>query len=137
ARKLGRPVKWIEERAENLQAGGHARDTHFSYEVGYRADGTVTALKVRITADVGAPATLVGWVMSFATAYCVPTVYRIENVEVELFSVVTNKCPWNSYRGFGKDAASFLMDRVMDHVARASGVNRATVRRKNYIPSDA
>ncbi len=51
-----------------------------------------------------------------------PGVYRIPNNHIELFVVVTNKCPWNSYRGFGKDSASFLMDRVIEHVVRETGL---------------
>jgi carbon-monoxide dehydrogenase large subunit len=63
-------------------------------------------------------------------------VYRIPSNHIELFVVVTNKCPWNSYRGFGKDSASFLMDRVIDHVTKVTGLDRVAVRRKNFIPAD-
>jgi carbon-monoxide dehydrogenase large subunit len=133
SRKLGRPVKWIEERAENFAATGHSRDTRFDYEVAFRTDGTVTALRVRVVADVGAPTALLGWGMSFVTAYCLPATYKIPNVRIQLFVVVTNKCPWNAYRGFGKDAASFLMDRVMDRVAKITGLDRAEVRLRNFI----
>jgi carbon-monoxide dehydrogenase large subunit len=133
SRKLGRPVKWIEERSENFATTGHSRDTRFDYEVAFRGDGTVTGLRVRVVADVGAPTALLGWGMSFVTAYSLPTMYKIPNVRVKLFVVVTNKCPWNAYRGFGKDAASFLMDRVMDRVAKATGLDRAEVRLRNFI----
>jgi carbon-monoxide dehydrogenase large subunit len=136
SRKLGRPVKWIEERAENFQATGHARDVKFIYDAAFRGDGTITGLKVKVIADVGAPTALLGWGMSFVTAYSLPCVYRIPNNRVELFVVVTNKCPWNAYRGFGKDAASFLMDRIMDRVARATGIDRAELRLRNFIPPD-
>jgi carbon-monoxide dehydrogenase large subunit len=136
ARKVGRPVKWIEERYENFQVGGHSRDTRFSYEAAYRNDGRITGIKIRVVADVGAPTALLGWGMSFVTWYCLPTVYDIPNVKMELFSVVTNKCPWNAYRGYGKDAASFLMDRVVDHVTRTVGRDRAEVRFLNFIPPD-
>ncbi len=136
ARKLGRPVKWIEERTENFQTGGHARDTRFRYDVAYKDDGEVTGIRLEVLADVGAPTALCGWGMSFVTWYCLPCVYKIPNSETHLRSVVTNKCPWNAYRGYGKDAASFLMDRIMDHVARETGLPRADVRFKNFIPAD-
>src|SRR3990170_4269854 len=136
ARKLRRPVKWIEERSENFQTGGHARDTRFTYEAAYRNDGTVTGIRLRVIADVGAPSALCGWGMSFVTWYCLPCVYKIPNSETHLRSVVTNKCPWNAYRGYGKDAASFLMDRIMDHIAMETGIDRAEVRFKNFIPPD-
>ncbi len=137
SRKLGRPVKWIEERAENFQATGHSRDVKLYYDVAFQSDGTVTGLKVKVIADVGAPTALLGWGMSFVTAYSLPCVYKIPNNRVQLFVVVTNKCPWNAYRGFGKDAASFLMDRIMDRVAKATGLDRAEVRLRNFIPPDA
>lgn len=133
ARKLKRPVRWIEERSENLMAGGHAREQRVYYQAAYRKDGTVTGLRVRIVADVGAPAALAGWEMSLVTTFCIPTVYRIPNCHIELFPVATNKCPWNAYRGYGKEMASFLMDRVMDGVARAVGLDRAEVRLRNFI----
>jgi carbon-monoxide dehydrogenase large subunit len=133
ARKLARPIKWIEERFENLLAGGHAREERLYYEAAYKKDGTVTGLRAKVIGDVGAPAGLAGWGMAYVTAYCIPTVYKIANCQVELKIVVTNKCPWNAYRGFGKDAASFLMDRIMESVSKASGVDRAQVRFKNFI----
>ena len=136
ARKLARPIKWIEERTENLLVGGHAREERLYYEAAYKKDGTVTGLRAKVIADVGAPSALCGWGMSFVTAYCIPTCYKIPNNRVQLFSVVTNKCPWNAYRGYGKEAASFLMDRIMDSVAKAVGRDRAEVRLKNYIPPD-
>ena len=134
SRKLGRPVKWIEERSENFQTGGHARDTRFRYEAAFKNDGTVTGIRLEVIADVGAPSALCGWGMSFVTWYCLPCVYKIPNSETHLRSVVTNKCPWNAYRGYGKDAASFLMDRIMDHIARETGRDRAEIRFKNFIP---
>jgi len=136
ARKLARPIKWIEERTENFLVGGHAREERLYYEAAYKKDGRVIGFRAKVIADVGAPSALVGWGMSFVTAYCIPTVYKIENCRVQLFTVVTNKCPWNAYRGYGKEAASFLMDRVMDSVAAKTGVDRAEVRLKNFIQPD-
>jgi carbon-monoxide dehydrogenase large subunit len=133
AMKLKRPVKWIEERYENFLVGGHARDTRFYYEIAYKNDGTLTGLKLRVLADIGAPTALCGYGMSFVTWYCLTTFYKIPNVRMQLQSVVTNKCPWNSYRGYGKDAASFLMERVVDHVAKDLGMDRAEIRFKNFI----
>lgn len=133
ARKLQRPIKWIEERHENFQATGHARDVTLFYRAAFKKDGTVTGLDIRVVADVGAPTALLGWGMSFVTAYCLPTVYRVPNNRIQLNVVVTNKCPWNAYRGFGKDSASFLMDRIMDRVAQETGLDRAAVRLHNFI----
>jgi aerobic carbon-monoxide dehydrogenase large subunit len=131
--KVGRPVKWIETRAENLLVGGHARDTSFRYQAAYKDDGELTGIRLDVIADVGAPSALCGWGMSFVTWYCLPCVYKCENSETHLRSVVTNKCPWNAYRGYGKDAASLLMERIMDHVAKATGIDRAEVRFRNFV----
>src|ERR1700687_955979 len=136
ARKLARPIKWIEERYENLLVGGHARQTRLHYDVAYKKDGSLVGFRVKVIADVGAPAALCGWGQSFVTSYCIPTCYKVPNCRVQLFTVVTNKCPWNAYRGYGKEAASFLMDRVMDKIAKATGLDRADVRLKNFIQPD-
>lgn len=134
--KVGRPVKWIETRMENLLVGGHARDTSFRYKAAYKSDGTLTGIKLDVIADVGAPSALCGWGMSFVTWYCLPCVYKCQNSETHLRSVVTNKCPWNAYRGYGKDAASFLMERIMDRIAGATGLDRTEVRFRNFVQPD-
>ena len=137
ARRLQRPLRWLESRTESFMVGGHARETECRYRVGFEPDGAITALSVDIVADVGAPTSYLGWGMSYVTMYSLPTVYEIENVRVRLTSVVTNKCPWTPYRGFGKDVASFVMDRVVDQVARALGIPSVDVRRRNFISADA
>ena len=137
ARKLGRPIRWTEERHEHFQSIGHARSMRADYEAAYRRDGTVLALRVKILADIGAPSALVGWGMAFSASGLIPGSYRIPSTRVQLTVAVTNTCPWNSYRGFGKDAASLWLERVMDDVARATGLDRAEVRLKNFIPPDA
>jgi carbon-monoxide dehydrogenase large subunit len=136
ARRLKRPVRWMEDRSESLSVGGHSRETTCTYEAGFDSEGNITALRVSIVADVGAPTAYLGWGMSFVTMYSLPTVYRIPNVDVQLQSVVTNKCPWTPYRGFGKDVASWVMDRVVEHVARNLGMSGLEVRRRNLIGSD-
>ena len=102
----GRPVRWVAERREDLLAGGHAREGKFTWEAAYEADGLVTALKVRYVADVGAPSGLAGWGQSYVTGFAIPTVYKIRDTDVEVIAVATNKCPWNAYRGFGKESSS-------------------------------
>jgi carbon-monoxide dehydrogenase large subunit len=136
ATRLRRPVRWIEERVESLVLGGHARETTCDYEVGYDDDGGLTALRVAITADVGAPTSFNGWGMSFVTMLSIPTLYEVPAIEVGLRSVVTNKCPWTPYRGFGKDVATFLMERIMDRLARHTGLDRAVVRTRNFVSPD-
>ena len=136
AKKLERPVRWIEERTENLLAGGHAREMQLDFEAGYEDDGRVVALKVRLIADLGAPSALCGWGMANVAAFLIPGMYRINDVSVERLSVVTNKCPWNAYRAYGKEAACFMLERAMDMVAERTGLGRAEVRFRNFIQPD-
>jgi aerobic carbon-monoxide dehydrogenase large subunit len=131
--KLGRPVRWIEERTENLLAGGHAREMRLAFEAGYEKDGRVSALKVRLLADVGAPSALCGWGMANVAAFLIPAVYKIHDVKVERLTVVTNKCPWNAYRAYGKEASMLMLERMMDLVAECTGLDRAEVRLRNFI----
>ncbi len=136
ARKLERPVRWIEERTENLLAGGHAREMELSFEAGYEPDGRVVALKVRLVADLGAPSALCGWGMASVAAFVIPGVYKIPDVHIERFSVTTNKCPWNAYRAYGKEASCFMLERMMDLVAEKTGLDRVAVRLRNFIQPD-
>jgi aerobic carbon-monoxide dehydrogenase large subunit len=136
-RRLARPVKWIEERREQLGALGHSRDMRCRYRVAFRAGGTVTGLETRLTADLGIPSAQVGRGMAVNTFLCMPGPYRVPNLSISLAGAVTNKAPWQAYRGFGKEAAAFFMDRIMDHVADHTGVDRAQVRLCNFIPADA
>ncbi len=136
ARKLERPVRWIEERTENLVAGGHAREMQLDFDAGYEPDGRVVALKVRLVADLGAPSALCGWGMANVAAFLIPAMYKVNDVSVERLSVVTNKCPWNAYRAYGKEAACFMLERIMDIVAERTGLDRAEVRFRNFIGPD-
>ncbi len=137
ARRVGRPVRWIEDRTESLSVGGHSRETTCSYRVAFNRDGIIEALDVEIVADVGAPTAYQGWGMSIVTMISLPSVYQIPNVSVRLTCLVTNKCPWTPYRGFGKDVASLVMDRIVEHVAREARLDRTAVRFANLVPPGA
>lgn len=136
ALRTRRAVKWVEERSEHLLAGGHAREHTMTFSVAFNADGRVLGLKVHVLGDVGALSALAGWGMSYVGSFVVPGAYKIPHCEVDVSIVVTNKAPWNAYRGFGKEAASFLMERVMDRVAQHLGMDRAAVRLENFISKD-
>ena len=134
--KLRRSIKWIESRDENFASIGHAREMTARVRAAHDDRGVVAGLDVQIVADVGAPTSLVGWGMTFAASGLIPGPYRIPNTRVRLTTVVTNKTPWNSYRGFGKDIANLWLERVMDEVARATGLDRVEVRMRNFLRAD-
>jgi len=133
ALRLRRPVRWIEERAESLMVGGHARETSCDYRATFSPDGRLLGLAVDIVADVGAPTAFLGWGMSVVTMITLPTVYKAAAIDVTLRAVVTNKCPWTPCRGFGKDVATLLMERIMDQAAVTLGIDRVQVRLRNLI----
>ena len=131
AKRLGHPVRWVEERMEYFQGCGHARETFFDFAAGYTPEGRIDGLTVKVVTDVGFP--VGAWVQSFVTAYCLPAAFKVADCSVELAAVVTNKCFWGGYRGFGKEVASFLMDRVLDRIADVTRVDRAEVRLRNFV----
>ncbi len=136
SRKHGRAVRYVEERTEHLLAAGHCRETILEFEAGYRNDGRIAGLKVRVIADVGAQRYGTGWAQAFVTAYSLPTCYKVGDCRIEMTAVCTNKCGWMGYRAFGKEAAAFLMERVLDRIADATGVDRIQVRFRNFIPPE-
>jgi carbon-monoxide dehydrogenase large subunit len=130
---LGTPVRWIEERHEYLAAGGHSRDIACRYRVAFDPDGRLAALDVVLDANLGAPSTIAGFLMSIVTAGTIPGSYLVPALRVQLRGVVTNLGPWQAYRGYGKEASTFFLERILDDVARRTGVDRADVRRRNFV----
>ncbi|GAB1513302.1 xanthine dehydrogenase family protein molybdopterin-binding subunit [Actinophytocola sp. KF-1] len=127
----GAPVKWVEDRRETLMAG--AREQVHRFRVGATRDGRITGLVNEIVADVGALTAQAGWAMPNMSATTQPSGYAVQNVRVDLDIVCTNKPPLNAARGFGKDAAHFVMERAVDLVARELGMDPAEVRRRNFV----
>ncbi|MFC4852197.1 xanthine dehydrogenase family protein molybdopterin-binding subunit [Actinophytocola glycyrrhizae] len=127
----GAPVKWVEDRRETLMAG--AREQVHRFRVGATADGRITGLVNEIVADIGALTAQAGWAMPNMSATTQPSGYAVQDVRVELDIVCTNKPPCNAARGFGKDAAHFVMERAVDLVARELGMDPALVRRRNFV----
>jgi aerobic carbon-monoxide dehydrogenase large subunit len=139
ALKLGRPVKWIESRTENLTSTGFARDYHMDVEIGARTDGTVTALRVSTTADHGAfdaaadptkyPAGMFGVVTGSYT-------FPVAHAEVDAY--FTNKAPGGiAYRcSFRVTEASYAIERGMDILADELGMDPVELRRKNFVRKD-
>ena len=138
ATQLGRPVKWIEDRREHFQSTNHARQQVHRVEVYVKRDGRIVGLRDRLLSDVGAYAsTAVGVGPTITSADLLPGPYDIPCYEVELLALATNKVPSGGYRGFGQPQATFVMERVIDRIARELGLDPAEVRRRNFIGSTA
>jgi carbon-monoxide dehydrogenase large subunit len=136
ARQLGRRVKWVETRHEHMLATIHARDQIHELEVAVRRDGRILGLRARIIGDLGACTPFSQPHSVLVTGLFLPGPYDIPNYEAEILGVVTNKVPYGAYRGFGKSDSNFVMERLMDIVARRLGLDPAELRFRNFIPPE-
>ena len=136
ARKLGMPVRFIEDRLENMRGGDmQGPDRIFDMQAAFDNDGTVRALKIRALDDVGAHASRAPLQLGKPiSAICGP--YRIAAVAYEPISVLTHKTPQEAVRGFGQSPTNFAIERTMDHIARHLGMDRIELRRKNLIAKE-
>ena len=137
ARKLGRPVEWIEDRREHLIASQHARDQIVRAEMAVGEDGTILGLRAHITCDIGAY-TEYPWRTFEAnvTAMAMPGPYKIPAYSYTTVSVATNKCSIGAYRGVGQPVGVFVMERLIDIAAARLGIDRIAMRHRNMIARD-
>jgi carbon-monoxide dehydrogenase large subunit len=135
ARKLGRPVKWIETRSENMVGMTHGRGQVQNVELGATRDGRLVGLRARVVADLGAyPG--IATLLPFLTGQMSSGVYAIPAIEYEAHCVVTNTTPLGAYRGAGRPEAAAMVERAMDMLAAELGVDPADLRRRNFIAPD-
>ena len=135
ARRLKRPVRWLEDRRENLLASAQARDHVNHVEVGARRDGTIVALKSTLICDSGAYSVypVTASLEPLTAAGILPGPYKIGALAYEAYAVATNKCPAGAYRGVGMALGTFVRERVVDMVARRAGLDPIDVRRRNFV----
>ncbi|MBI2016338.1 MAG: xanthine dehydrogenase family protein molybdopterin-binding subunit [Candidatus Rokubacteria bacterium] len=133
ALKLGRPVRWIEERRENLIATNHARDTEYDLEIGFDADGAIRAMRAVIRADIGAYVRTAALVPGEFGAALLPGPYRVPTYACDLWNVVTNKTPVGTLRSPGRPECNFARERLLDVAAGRLGLDPAELRRRNLI----
>lgn len=138
ARKIGRPVKWMGDRAESFLGDTHGRD-HISHaEAAVDAEGRILGLKVETFANLGAYVSQMGaFVPTMAGTAMLTGVYAIPCAHARVRCVVTNTAPTDAYRGAGRPEAAYLIERLIDTVARDLGLARDEVRRRNFIPPEA
>ncbi len=135
ARKTNRPVKWIEDRLENLTALMHACNGIMDVELAYRADGALLALSVRDIADEGKNL-ITPTQHNLIKLGNIANGYRIPAIRYEAWSVLTNKCPSGANRGIGKPFMCFAIERSMALLARRLGLDAAELRLRNYVTAD-
>jgi carbon-monoxide dehydrogenase large subunit len=137
ARMLGRPVKWIEDRNENLTTGGQAREDTLEVEAAVRGDGTILGLRVRMTMDQGAYPGLPIPISMFPSLVrlLLPGAYRIRDYSFESVVAFTNKDRYVSYRGPWA-VETWARERLLDLIARDLGIDRVEIRRRNLLGDD-
>ena len=132
AMQLGRPVKWIETRRENMQATIHGRGQVGEIEIGCKADGTVTGLRYNVVADLGAYHQLLTPAIPTLTGLMLSGAYKIPAIQINVTGVFTNKMATDAYRGAGRPEATYVVERAIDLVAREFGLDPVEVRRRNF-----
>ena len=136
SKRLGIPVKWIEDRSEAFVATTHGRDIIGYVDLAAKRDGTVLGLKMRLIADIGAYNMLLTAAIPTLTMLMANATYDIPAIRTTLTEVFTNKTPTDAYRGAGRPEATYFVERAMDMLARELKMDPADVRRKNFIPSN-
>ena len=136
AMRFGRPVRWLEDRLEHMLTATQERTQTHTIEIGFDDEGRVLALRDHFVHDTGAY-TPRGLVVPLLTAGTLSGPYRIPNIEVSFDSVYTHRVPVTPYRGAGQPHAVFVLERVIDLVARETSRDRAAVRFANFVqPAD-
>ena len=136
SKKLGVPLKWIEDRSEAFMATIHGRDILGYVDICGKNDGTVTGLKIKLIADIGAYNMILTAAIPTLTMLMLNGTYNIPAIRAELTEVFTNKMPTDAYRGAGRPEGTYFVERAMDMVARHLGMDPAEVKRKNFIQPD-
>ena len=132
SRLSGRPVKWIESRTESLQNTSHGRGQFYDIEVAAKRDGTLLALRVTQTLDVGAYCAA-NTTFQTCAVLMAGGAYKWQGISARSIGVFTNRVPTDPYRGAGRPEATHLVERAVDLVARETGLDPVDVRRKNFI----
>ena len=134
--QLGKPVKWIEGRRENIQGTIHGRGQVGYIEIGCKNDGTITGLRYNVFADLGAYHQLLTPAIPTLTGLMLSGSYKIPAIQINVTGCFTNKMSTDAYRGAGRPEATYVVERAMDLVAAELGMDPAEVRRKNFPRAD-
>jgi aerobic carbon-monoxide dehydrogenase large subunit len=132
-RRINKPVKYTETRSESLLSGHHGRDQWQKLTLAAEKDGTVTGFKVELLADLGAYVALVGGGVPVLGAFMFNAIYKFPSYRFACQTVLTNKTWTDAYRGAGRPEATYGVERMMDELAVAVGVDPLEIREKNWI----
>ncbi len=137
SRKIGRPVKWISSRSEGLLTDTHGRDQIVTGEIALDKDGTILGLRAHSLTNLGGNISGAGVIPSLSALQMAPQVYRIPTIFFTGRAAFTNTAPMGPYRGAGRPEATYFMERMIEHAAQATGIDRVELRRRNFVPASA
>ena len=137
AKKLGRPVKWVSERTEHFLCCSQGRDHLTHARLAFDEAGRILAVDIDITANMGAYINQFALIIPFFAVSMATGLYDIPVQYAKATCVFTNTIPVDAYRGAGRPEAAYLIERLMDQAALDQGIDRAEVRRRNFIAPDA
>ena len=133
----GRPVKWVEDRKEHLLSSSHSREISHEISIAVDKDARITAMKDVAVADLGVGTSYPHGHTLLVSAFGIPNGYKMESYSFDAYGVVTNKCPFGAYRGFGGPEAAFATETLIDEVAKALSLDPLEFRLKNLVrPED-
>lgn len=132
AKMLGRPVKWVEDRRENFVATNQERDQYWDMQIAVDGDGKILGVRGTMIHDSGAYMPW-GIISPYISATTVPGPYVVPSYELEVRVALTNKVAVTPVRGAGRPQAVFAMERLLDRAADGLGMDRAEIRRRNFI----
>ncbi|MEA2332876.1 MAG: aerobic carbon-monoxide dehydrogenase large subunit [Thermoleophilaceae bacterium] len=137
ARRLERPVRWIDDRYEHMVSAAQARDVRIDLEAAVHDNGEIEALRACVYHDVGSGEVFPnGFNPDFVAVASLTGQYRIPRQQSGVIAVVTNKTPAGAYRGFGLPESCFAMERLVDRIAQELGIDRVELRRRLTIRED-
>lgn len=138
ARLTGKPVHWMSSRSEAFSSDNQGRDGVTEGQLALDERGKFLALRVRHLANMGAYMTYAGArLATYNFSRCFPTVYRVPHIDASVRCVFAHTTPTGPYRGAGRPEANYLMERLVEEAARVTGVDRMTLRKRNFIPRSA
>jgi carbon-monoxide dehydrogenase large subunit len=136
ARRLGRPVRWIAQRGEDLQAGSHGRGATTRGRMAFDAEGRILAMEADLLFPLGHWMTYSAAVPAWNALRILPGPYDIPALDLRARAVLTNAAPVGIYRGAGRPEAAMLLERLLDAGARALGLDPLELRRRNLLPPE-
>jgi aerobic carbon-monoxide dehydrogenase large subunit len=136
AKKIGRPVKWVESRRENFTCTIHGRGHVDYFELAAKKDGTMLGLKLKLIQDLGSYHQLLTPVIPTLSVLMMPGLYRFKNISADVIGAFTNCVPTDAYRGAGRPEATHGIERMVDILAAELKMDPAEIRLKNFVGND-